>query len=503
MGQYVLEVKNITKDFTGVRALRDVSVSVKNGEIMGLIGENGAGKSTLLKIINGIYPFGTYEGKLYINDEEVKFYSPYNALSKGIGFVSQEISVMTDLTVAENIFVGHLSENRKQFINRNKILKKAASFLEEKKIKLNANQLVRMLSIGQKQLLMIARAISWDPHILILDEPTTTLAKDDVDNLFKLIREYKESGKSIVLVTHKLEEIMMLTDRVAILRDGVNIDTYERKDYDEGKIITDMVGRKISNMYPKRDVKIGEEILRVEGLTVAHPKIKNKNLIENINFSLKRSEVLGLVGLAGSGRTETLQTLFGQYPLASGRLIIEGKEVKIKNEMDAIKNGLYLVTEDRKEDGLLMLANIKHNIVISNLKKIIVGLFINSKKENDVTNAYMTRLKIKAVNSNTMVATLSGGNQQKVVIAKSLNTDPKILLLDEPTKGIDVGSKNEIYNLINILADAGISIIMVSSELPELLAMCDRFVILAHNTTVDELSKSEATQENVMVKCFA
>lgn len=503
MGQYVLEVKNTTKDFTGVRALDDVSFNVKNGEIIGLIGENGAGKSTLLKVINGIFPTGTFEGKLLIHDEEVNFHSPHDALRKGIGFVSQEINVMEDLNVAENIFVGHLAGDKKPFIKQDEILKKAAKFLKEKKINLEVKTRVRMLSIGQKQLLMIARALSWDPHILILDEPTSALAKDDVDNLFELMREFKASGKSVVLVTHKLEEIISLTDRVVILRDGVNIDTYERKHYNEGRIVTNMVGRTIKSMYPTRNVQIGEEILRVENLTVAHPKIKDKNLIENISFNLKRSEVLGLVGLSGSGRTETLQTLFGQYPLLSGKIFVNGKNTRIRNEGDAINNGLCLVTEDRKENGLLMLSNIRHNIVLSNLRKIMNGLFINNKKENDVANTYMSRLNIKAQNNNTMVATLSGGNQQKVVLAKSLNTDPKILLLDEPTKGIDVGSKNEIYNLINAMTGMGISIIMVSSELPELLAMCDRFIILAHNTTVDELSKSEATQENVMVKCFA
>ncbi|MEI7615567.1 MAG: sugar ABC transporter ATP-binding protein [Actinomycetota bacterium] len=503
MAQYVLEAQNITKDFTAVRALSNVSLSVRPGEILGLIGENGAGKSTILKVINGIYISGTFEGKILINGEEVHLHSPHDALVKGIGFVPQEINVMEDLTVAENIFVGHLTQSKSSFTNLADTVKRAADFLKLRKINLDVKTRVRMLSIGQKQLLMIARALSWDPHILILDEPTTALAKVDVDNLFEIVREFKAGGRSIIFVTHKLEEIMELTDRVVILRDGANIATYEHEQYNENKIITDMVGRTITSMYPPRNVEIGKEVLRVENLTVAHPKIKNKNLIENVSFNLKKCEVLGLVGLVGAGRTETLSALFGEYPITSGKIFIEGKEVKIKNSGDAIKNGLCLVTEDRKANGLLMLANIKHNIVLTNLKKIITGWFINSKKENNVAKTYMAKLSIKAPNYDTMVATLSGGNQQKVVISKSLNTDPKILLLDEPTKGIDVGSKNEIYNLINTMADMGISIIMVSSELPELLAMCDRFVILAHGKTVGELLKSEATQETVMVKCFA
>lgn len=503
MEQYVLEVQNITKDFIGVRALKNVSLKVNEGEILGLIGENGAGKSTLLKIINGIYVSGTFHGKIFINGEEVHFHSPHDALKKGIGFVPQEINVMEDLTVAENIYVGHLSKDKRFLINPNYTLNKASDFLKEKKINLDVKSRVRMLSIGQKQLLMIARALSWDPHILILDEPTTAIAQDDVENLFNIVREFKASGRSIIFVTHKLEEIIELTDRVIILRDGEHIASYTRDQYDKNKIVTDMVGRKITSMYPARETKIGDEILRVENLTVEHPKIKNKNLIENISFNLKKGEVLGLVGLVGAGRTETLEALFGVYPIRSGQIFIEGKEVSIKGTGDAIKNGLCLVTEDRKANGLLMLSNIKHNIVLTNLKKIMSGLLINARKERKVAQQYMSRLSIKATNYDTMVATLSGGNQQKVVLAKSLNTDPKILLLDEPTKGIDVGSKNEIYNLINEMTEMGISIIMVSSELPELLAMCDRFMILSCKTIVDEISKSDATEETVMVKCFA
>ena len=504
MAQYVLEALNITKDFPGVRALENVTIQVEQGEILGLIGENGAGKSTILKIINGIYRPGTFEGQIKVNGEEVIIHSPHEALLKGIGFVPQEINVMEDLSVAENIFVGHLTEKQRQVgVNVRVLQNRAEEFLSANGINLNPKTRVRMLSIGQKQLMMIARAISWDPHILVLDEPTTALAMDDVDHLFDIVRQYKESGKSIIFVTHKLEEIIKLTDRVTILRDGANIATYSRNQYNEGQIVTDMVGRTIKSMYPTRNVEIGEEVLRVENITVAHPKIKNRNLIENISFNLHKGEVLALAGLVGAGRTETLSALFGAYPIASGKVYIEGKEIHIRSEHDAIKKGLCLVTEDRKANGLLMLANIKQNIVLTNLKKILRGMLISKKKENEVAEKYMHTLSIKAPSTLTMVVNLSGGNQQKVVISKSLNTDPKILLLDEPTKGIDVGAKNEIYNLINKLAEMGISIIMVSSELPELLAMCDRFVILAHGTVVGELNKSEATQETVMVKCFA
>lgn len=503
MSEYILEANNITKEFPGVRALDNVTLNVQKGEILGLIGENGAGKSTILKIINGIYRAGTYQGNIRINGGDVQFTSPHEAILKGIGFVPQEINVMDDLTIAENIFVGHLSEKKGSGINQRELFKRAAEFLKANQINLNPRMRVRMLSIGQKQLLMIARALSWDPHILILDEPTTALTMNDVDNLFGIVRSLKESGKSIIFVTHKLEEITALTDRVTILRDGCNIATYRREEYDEARIVADMVGRTITNLYPAREAQIGKEVLRVEGLTVSHPKIKNRNLIENVSFSLRKGEVLGLAGLVGAGRTETLGALFGEYPLSAGSIFIDGKQMRIRSESDAIRHGMCLVTEDRKLNGLLMLANIKENIVITNLRKIIKGIFISKAKESEVADTFMHKLSIKAPDAQTMVVNLSGGNQQKVVISKSLNTDPKILLLDEPTKGIDIGSKNEIYHLINTLACSGIAIIMVSSELPELLAMCDRFVVLAHGTTVGELNRSEATQESVMVKCFA
>ena len=499
MAQYVLEAMNIEKEFPGVKAVDNVDLQVRQGEIMGLIGENGAGKSTILKVINGIYRHGTFKGTIRINGKEVRFGSPHDALRSGIGFVPQEISVMDDLTVAENIFVGHLSENAVMSIGE--LNRRAADFLAQNKIGLVPQMRVRMLSIGQKQLLMIARALSWNPNVLILDEPTTALSKDDVENLFNIVRDLKDRGTSIVFVTHKLEEIMLLTDSVTILRDGKHISTYAKKDYDTTRIVMDMVGREISNMYPARNNYIGDEVLRVENLTVAHPKIQDRNLIENISFHLNKGEVLGLAGLVGSGRSETLSAIFGQYPLKEGKVFIGGKQVNIGSSSDAIGNGIAMVTEDRKNDGLLMLANIKHNIVISNLKKIIRATRIKNTLEKKVADEYMERLKIKAPNAETMVVNLSGGNQQKVVLAKALNSDPMILMLDEPTKGIDVGSKNEIYNLINQLAGMGISIIMVSSELPELLAMCDRFVVLARGQVVGEMSKDEATQESIMMKC--
>jgi len=503
MSDCVLSLQNIVKDFPGVRALDHVSLEVFSGEVLGLIGENGAGKSTLLKIVNGIYKHGSYEGQVFVNEKEARFYSPHDALLSGIGFVPQEINVMDDLTVAENIFVGRLAEQKVSLnISHGKLYKRAEEFLVQNKISLDPQIRVRMLSIAQKQMLMIARAIAWDPHILILDEPTTALAADDVENLFHTVETFKTKGRSVIFVTHKLDEIVKITDRVSVLRDGKSICTYGKEDYQVEKLVADMVGRTIDNLFPKRNAQIGGEILRVRELSVDHPRIQNKKLLKNVSFDLKKGEILGLVGLVGSGRTEILETLFGLNKIAAGKVFVEKKEVIVGSAPEAISLGINLVTEDRKQNGLMMLANIRQNVVISNLKKICRGFVIDKKLEHKVANEFMEKLSIKAPSYETMVVNLSGGNQQKVVVSKTLNTMPKILLLDEPTKGIDVGSKNEMYHLINTLADSGIGIIMVSSELPELLGMCDRFVIIANGTSVAEMSAEEATQESVMAKCF-
>ena len=504
MSEYILEVKGITKRFPGVKALGDVSFKILPGEVHGLIGENGAGKSTLLKIINGVYAYGNYEGEIVHNGELAKYRSPHDALVKGIGFVPQEINVMDDLTVAENIFVGHLNHHRVRF-SMKEMIDNCKAFLAENKFNLDANTPASHLSIGQKQLLMVAKALSWDPSILILDEPTTALSQSDVENLFEIIRYLKSKGTSIIFVTHKLDEIFEMTDRVTILRDGQMITTYSKEEYDRNKIIAGMVGRELSQLYPSRNVEIGEEVLRVEGLTVPHPRIQDKNLIENISFNLRKGEVLGLVGLVDAGRTEAVTALFGGYSDYSGDIFINGEKVKIRTEADAIKHGLNMLTEDRKNNGLLLLNDIKFNIVISDVKKILNGKSktVSKKKELEHADSFMKKLRIKAPSSSSMVANLSGGNQQKVVLAKALHSEPKILILDEPTKGIDVGSKQEIYEIMNELLEEGISIIMISSELPEVLGMSDRFVIMSEGKVVGEMTKQEATQEKLMAACFA
>jgi len=507
MNEYILEAINITKKFPGVVANDKVNLSAKRGEVLGLIGENGAGKSTLLGVLNGIYHHSTYDGELKIEGKTIKPTSTHDAMNLGIGFVPQEINVLQSLSVAENINMANLKGDGKVgIVNFNKLYAKTKKLLDDNHIDLDPKADVRKLSIGQQQMLMIARALVTDPKILILDEPTTSLSNKDVENLFAVIRELKKKGTSIIFVTHKLAEILELTDRLCILRDGKNVGLYERKNYDEDKIIEGMIGRKITTMYPKRDVKLGKEAFRVENLNVDHPYVMNKHLVKDISFSVKKGEVLGLAGLVGAGRSEVVTTLFGVIKKRSGKIYIDGKEVKIKNSSDAIKKGMALVTEDRKKYGLIFIWSILKNISISNLKSISkLKFFVSTKMEEHRVKKQFDYLKIKAQSMKTKVDSLSGGNQQKVVLGRSLNASPKVVMLDEPTKGIDVGSKAEIYHLINQLAGEGVAVVMISSELPELMAMCDRFVVLAEGRIAGEFSGKEGTETNIMnaaVKTF-
>jgi len=507
---YILEAVNITKTFPGVLANKDVCLNLKKGEILGLIGENGAGKSTLLKMFNGIYPYGTYSGKIIVEEKEMRAESPADALKSGIGYVPQEINVLKNFCVAENVYApdlhlrkwegkeGHNHNNRELFVNFKKLYKATEQLFRENSINLDPRADVRKLSVGQWQLLMIARALAARPKALILDEPTTSLSSRDVGHLFEVILELKKKGMGIIFVTHKLAEIMELTDRVTILRDGRNISTFERKDYNEDRIITDMIGREIKNMYPSRESNIGEEVLRVENLTIEHPYIANKNLIENVSFNVRAGEVLGLAGLVGAGRSEVCMGLYGLIPVKNGKIFMRGREVTIRKTGSAMKQKIGMISEDRKRYGLNFVWDIKHNIAISNLKSIQRGIFVLPGLMTKMATPFFERLKIKAPSLKTMVLNLSGGNQQKVVIARSLNTNPELIILDEPTKGIDVGSKNEIYHLINEMAAQKKAIVLITSELPELLSMSDRFIVMAEGRVVDELSKEDASEKTIM-----
>ena len=496
----LLEMNHITKKFPGVVALNDVSFHVKKGQIHGLIGENGAGKSTLMKILGGTYPTGTYEGEIRLQGSPLDLRSPHTALEQGIAVVPQEINVVNELNVAENVVVGRWAPGNRQLINMRAIIRKVAEFLEANNFSLNPRQTVTRLTAAQKQEVMIARALYTNPSVLILDEPTSSLSLTEIDNLFRILQDLRAKGVTCVFITHKLAEIFQLTDRTTLLRDGEVAGEFAREDYNEGSIITAMVGRTIDQLYPTRDSEYSpDEVLRVEDLTIPHAIIANRNMVEGVSFSLRRGEILGIAGLVGSGRSEVLNAIYGRLK-HSGRLFVEGHEVKAHGAADAKQAGIALVTEDRKKDGLLPELPVRPNLTVSNLRLLTrLFVFLNGRLEKQVATEYTQKLNIRTPSIETMVTTLSGGNQQKLVLGRVLLGQPKILLLDEPTRGVDIGAKNEIYKIMLDLAGQGISIVMVSSELPELLAMCDRFVVLADGRIVDEFEKAAASEHRVML----
>ncbi|MCI8556980.1 MAG: sugar ABC transporter ATP-binding protein [Lachnospiraceae bacterium] len=499
MEPYLIEAIDITKRFPGTIANDHICLHVKAGEIMGLVGENGAGKSTILKCLNGVYPYDTYEGEIRIEGKTVQLKNPQEAMRFGIGFVPQEINVLVDMNVAENIFLFDLKNgNSNKLVNHKELRIRAEKLLEETGIELNPNANVRQLSVGQQQMLMIARALATNPKVLILDEPTTSLSGQDVQRLFQVIRTLKKKGVSILFVTHKLAEIMEMTDSLTVMRDGKNISCYERKNYDQNKIVEDMIGRKMTTMYPKRQVSIGEEKLSVKNLCIEHPYIAGRYLVQDFSLTVHAGEVVGLAGLVGAGRSEAAMGIYGELKPSQGEIYIDRQKVEIKSPRDAIDYGIGMVTEDRKKYGLHFGWSIKKNISLSNLKAIVTNNFISNKKESENVMRYYNALSVKATSMNDMVESLSGGNQQKVVIARTLNALPKVVILDEPTKGIDVGAKAEIYELINKLAEQGVAVILISSELPELMAMSDRFIVMAEGHISGELNKEEATEAGIM-----
>ena len=497
--EYLLEMHNITKRFPGVVALKDVTFNIRKGIIHGLVGENGAGKSTLMKILSGTYPFGSYEGELVLNGQVVQLHSGADALHKGIGIVPQELSVIDQLTVAENIVVGRWKQTEEKLVNMRGIKNRVKRFLGEYNIALDPSALVFRLTAAEKQLVMIARALYRNPSILILDEPTSSLALNEIENLFLHLKDLRSKGLTCVFITHKLAEIFNITDHTTVLRDGEVTGEFDRGEYRESDIISAMVGRRIENLYPTRDSQVGEqEVMRVENLTISHPTISNRNIVENVSFSLRKGEILGLAGLVGSGRSEVVNALVGRMKY-TGSIYVNGQQVFIHSPADAKQVGIGLLTEDRKKDGLVPNLEIRPNVTLHSLPLFTNGVFLNSRKEKSLASEQVEKFNIRTPSIEQMVANLSGGNQQKVILAKVLLAEPKILLLDEPTKGIDIGAKNEIYKLVLELAGQGISIVMISSELPELLAMCDRFVVLAEGKVADQFDRSDANEYRVML----
>ncbi len=497
MSEYLLEMKNITKSFGGVQALKNVSIDLKENEILALVGENGAGKSTLMKILSGSYSQSTYDGEIWVGGKKKTFNSPADSESAGIEMIYQEISAHLDLSVAENIFLGRIPV-KNGIVQWKKMFRDAKTYAEMVGLHVSVHQPVRDLSTSQLQMVTIARALSRHPKILVLDEPTSALTEKEVEHLFENLFKLRDQGISCIYISHKIKEVMYLANRVTVLRDGCNISTNDIKEITADSIVEKMVNRKIVNMYPKEDVQIGEEVLRVENLVVPHPFNIGKNVVDNISFHVRKGEILGLVGLVGSGRSETVSAVVGALKAASKDVYLEGRKVQIRNPRDAIKKGIVLLSEDRKVNGYVPTLDIAGNISLASINKISNRYIMQKEKEKEFALQYIRQLSIKVRDERDNVLNLSGGNQQKVVLAKWLMTEPRVLLLDEPTRGIDVGAKSQIYQIMSDLAKQGIAIVMISSELPELVGMCDRFIVLSEGRQKAELGREDADEEKFL-----
>jgi len=493
----ILEMENISKDFEGVHALSNVAFSVREGEIHALVGENGAGKSTLMKIVSGVYPHGGYTGSLRYRDTPCQFKDTRDAQDAGIAIIHQDLNLVPEMTVAENIFLGH-EPNRFGWVDRKKMKAEARKLLDRLALDFPPETPVSELSVGQSQMTEIAKALAQRVDLLILDEPTSALTDREIDRLFELIRQLKDQGVTSIYISHKIEEVFEISDRVTIMRDGEIVRTEETSETDPRKVVSAMVGRDIEDLFPWERREIGEAVLRVENLKVETPS-GNRPILDDLSFELHRGEVLGVSGLMGAGRSELAATLFGVPPgTVTGRIEILGSEKRMRHPRDAINAGVALLTEDRKESGLLFNLTIQKNVSLASLRSVSVGPWIKLGRERDLAERYSSRLTIKMANLRDLVGTLSGGNQQKVLLARWLATEPKILILDEPTRGIDVGAKVEIYRLMMELAREGLAILMISSELPEILGMSDRILVMREGRIVGVLDREEADQEKVM-----
>ncbi|KLU58640.1 xylose import ATP-binding protein XylG [Peptococcaceae bacterium CEB3] len=498
-GEKILVMQNIKKEFFGVPVLKDVTLKLAAGEILGLVGENGAGKSTLMKILSGAYGCDSYEGEIMVNGVAQRFHSKTDSEHAGIEMIYQEISLHLDLTVAENIYLGCLPQKRRGWVDWKRLYAEADRALALVGLNLNSRSRVRSLSTSQQQLLSIAKALVRNPKILVLDEPTSALTESETRTLLGLLRGLRDRGIASIYISHKLDEVFAIVDRMTVMRDGNIVANYEQGKIDPEKVVEDMVGRKIENMYPKGQAQKGAEVLRVRNLTVPHPLAPQKNIVENVGFSLHQGEVLGLAGLVGAGRSELVNAIFGAIPTRGrAEIYVEGKLTKISRPLDAIQAGLGLVTEDRRKSGFVGTLKVDKNISLASLKRLSAHGFVKRRQERADVKKYADKLRIKLRGLEDSVLALSGGNQQKVVLAKWLMRDVKVLFLDEPTRGIDVGAKVEIYSLINDLAQKGVGIVMISSELPELISVCDRFLVLAKGHIQDEFDRGQASQERIM-----
>jgi len=497
----ILEMRGITKSFPGVKALHDVNLVVKAGEIHAVVGENGAGKSTLMKVLSGVYPHGTYEGAIVYQGEEQKFASISDSEKQGIIIIHQELALVPLLSIAENIFLGNETA-KGGVIDWGEAFERTKVLLAKVGLKEPPSAIIANIGVGKQQLVEIAKALAKEVKLLILDEPTASLNESDSDALLNLLLEFKSHGISSILISHKLNEISKVADSITILRDGSTVDTLDCRAevISEDRIIQNMVGREMADRYPKREANIGETIFAVKDWHVYHPQNPDREMIKGVNLHLKRGEILGIAGLMGAGRTELAMSVFGRAygQKISGTVELHGKEIDVSTIQKAIRHGLAYVTEDRKSLGLILAEDIKRNITLANLPGVSKNLVIDEGEELSVAGSYRRQLNIRSPTVFQKTVNLSGGNQQKVVLSKWLFADPEILILDEPTRGIDVGAKYEIYSIINQLANEGRGVIMISSEMPELLGVCDRIYVMNEGRFVGEFEAKDASQEKIM-----
>jgi putative multiple sugar transport system ATP-binding protein len=497
MSNNILEMRSITKTFPGVKALQNVSLTASRGTVHAIVGENGAGKSTLMKVLSGVYPYGTYDGDIVFEGEIMQFQNIRDSEAKGIVIIHQELALSPYLSIAENIFLNNELKGRTGLIDWNKTNVEAAKLLARVGLRENPTTKILDIGVGKQQLVEIAKALSKRVKLLILDEPTAALNDEDSNHLLDLMLHLKEQGITSIIISHKLNEIKKIADTVTVIRDGKTIETIPKRDVTEERIIKDMVGRDLEHRYPDHTPHIGEEILRVENWTAHHPQDSGRVMVDNVNLNVKKGEIVGIAGLMGAGRTEFAMSLFGRSygSRISGHVFKNGKEIQVNTVSQAIKNGLAYATEDRKFYGLNLLEDIKRNVSMASLRKLLRLGLVDDNREYATAEEYRKSMNIKAPSVNSITGKLSGGNQQKVVLSKWIFSDPDVLILDEPTRGIDVGAKYEIYTIINRLAAQGKGIIVISSELPELLGICDRIYALSEGVITGELPVAEASPE--------
>lgn len=489
MSEIQMRVSGISKSFPGVKALSNIDFAVRKGTVHALCGENGAGKSTLMKIINGLYKAD--EGQVFIDEKPVEIKNPIQARELGISMIAQELNYASELSVEENIFMGRLPVNKFGKVNWKKVRSEAVKFLEEQKLPYAPTQKLKTLTVSDIQMLEIIKAITNNAKIVIMDEPTSSISQREAELLFDKIAELKAAGVSIIYISHKMDEVFRIADDITVLRDGTVVSTDRAEDLDLETVINRMVGRKLDNAYPKEEVPLGDVALEVEHFSM-------KRIFDNISFSVRKGEIVGFAGLVGAGRTETMRAMYGLDPHDSGTIKLNGKEVTIKNPMDSIKQGMIMLSEDRREYGLIPVRSVRENASIANLASYIYGGYTHKKKEGEEVEEMFKKMEVKTPSLETPISSLSGGNAQKVLLARWMLCNPDVMILDEPTRGIDVGAKFEIYKLMTDMAKEGKAVVMVSSEMAELIGMCDRIYIMCQGRITGCLNRDEFSQETIM-----